>query len=741
MVAAVTDTLLDGPGATVNVLVVDDQASAREQLGEIFPLLGYAADTADCLHSAIERLRQRPYDVALLDVHLPDGSGLDLLAELKQIQPDAVCIMVTGDQEVKTAVEALNLGADAYIVKPVDIKELQAILSKATEKQRLARENQRFFEELSALRAVTDAALSTMEMGPLLARLVPKLVSSLHADAGAIFLVDDQLRVTHRSAPGLRPGEPRDDDSASNGLLQAAAAAEGPLLVHAPELWEQSDGVDWRASGTQSVLAVPLVARGHRIGVALVAATVRRDFSAEEQNLFSVLTERAAVVIDNARLFAWERELRDHAARLAEESRALMEVSRALVARVSLQERLELLAQHFLQATGSRRCAILLRERDAMGDRLILQLARGVSPRRYRWLVERNQRSRRARVLDLDDAGPALARFLADSTPTVVTDVVTVGILPANVARAWQIRSALLVPLQYEGRVTGVVALDGPAAERTYSDDQLRLASSLAYHAAVAIETAKIVEEERNIARKLQESFLSHETTVPHFELASRYEPASSVAQVGGDYFDFIELGSGRLGIVMADVCGKGITAAVYTAMAKYMLRAYATEDAAPASVVSRLNRALHSQMSEECMFLTLVFGVLDVESGRFRYANAGHPQPLLYRPSEDRFVELETTGGMVGALPEMPFGEAEIVIEREDVLAFFTDGVTEAGGGLQMLEAEGVQEVIRDWVRDNAPASWIADAIYYRARDASAGRLKDDVAIVVIRARDPAGA
>jgi sigma-B regulation protein RsbU (phosphoserine phosphatase) len=264
------------------------------------------------------------------------------------------------------------------------------------------------------------------------------------------------------------------------------------------------------------------------------------------------------------------------------------------------------------------------------------------------------------------------------------------------------------------------------------------MARSLAYQATVAIETAKAFEAQVDIARTLQESFLSRETAVPQFDVASRYEPASAVAQIGGDYFDFIELGSDRLGIVMGDVCGKGLAAAVYTAMAKYMLRAYAVEDPSPAAVMTRVNRALHNQMSDECMFITLVYGVLHLNSGLFVYANAAHPPPLLYRPGPGTFEELATTGGMVGAVRSMEYTDRAIELQQDDVLAVFTDGVTEARTSDQMLESEGVQEVIRAYGRGTARE--VADAIYNRAVDFSSNQLKDDVAIVVIKAREFAG-
>jgi len=138
------------------------------------------------------------------------------------------------------------------------------------------------------------------------------------------------------------------------------------------------------------------------------------------------------------------------------------------------------------------------------------------------------------------------------------------------------------------------------------------------------------LQKEQHVARALAETFVSQVFQFPGFGVASQYEPASDVIRVGGDYFDFIELGNRRIGVVIGDVCGKGAASAAYTAKARYMLRAYALEEPSPARVLTRLNRALYDQGSRECQFLTLVYGVLDLETAAFTYGNAGHPPPLL---------------------------------------------------------------------------------------------------------------
>src|SRR5262249_18037811 len=154
------------------------------------------------------------------------------------------------------------------------------------------------------------------------------------------------------------------------------------------------------------------------------------------------------------------------------------------------------------------------------------------------------------------------------------------------------------------------------------------------------------------------------------------------------------------------------------TAMAKYMLRAYAMEDPSPASVLGRLNRSLYSQMSEDCMFITMVYGVLDTRTGEFTYVNAAHPHPLIYHAGRDEMSELATTGGMVGALPTMEFHERQTRLDPGAVLLLFTDGVTEARTGEEMLESQGVQEVLRTVATRSARA--ICEAVRRRAEEFS---------------------
>lgn len=240
------------------------------------------------------------------------------------------------------------------------------------------------------------------------------------------------------------------------------------------------------------------------------------------------------------------------------------------------------------------------------------------------------------------------------------------------------------------------------------------------------------LQQERRVVASLARKFASHAEATPGLEIAARYVPASAASRVGGDYFDFIELGRGKTGIVIGDACGSGLAAAEQAAIARHILGAYCVEDISPASVLERLNRALCQHMSDECPFVTLFYGVLDRQSRRLTYGNAGHPPPLLYSPEHADVRELTATGIISGAMPAMPYRQEEVLLPQGAVLTLFTDGIVEARQHGEMLGSSGVAAVVRE--NGTRPVEEIAAAILARACEAAGGTLNDDAAIVVLR-------
>jgi serine phosphatase RsbU (regulator of sigma subunit)/CheY-like chemotaxis protein len=707
----------------ITILLVDDDPGILETLVEIFEDMGYNARTASTGRQALNLLRERSFNLALLDIRLPDMDGTELLAEARQLQPSLKCVMATGNTTLQPAIDSLNQGAYAYLLKPVDVPNVKDTVRRALEQQRLELQNKLLLD-------ITDAALATLELDELLTSVLGKFVAYYRADGGEIFLMDsiDGMLVPRVQHGGLSAGPVRLGQGLAGrvGKEECIIAATGSLL--------SSDPI--AAQGIQAAIAAPLSSRNRLVGAIRLDWRGSRIFTVEEEELLQVLSERAAVQIDNARQYDEERHLAHN-----------------LVERIDLEERIELICRYLMNVTGVNRSVVWL----GAGDSLMY--AGSVN------LDLRHERLLRRIEASFQELRPEVRRILESGRATVATGDALISLLPDELLEQAGVRSVLLVPLRFEGRAIGLISLDQPHIERGFSELQVRQATTVAFMSAGAIQQARTIQEERHMARTLAESFLSTTPVRTDVQLASYYEPASEVAQIGGDYYDFIELDRHHLGIVIGDVCGKGLTAAIYTGKAKDMLYAYARENfevaleagQSPSTqwVITRLNRALYTQMSEDCMFITMMYGVLDTRTGAFTYTNAAHPPPILYQPESARLVELAPGGavqvypeldgdgtaepsddrpvnGMVGAFENMTFTEHTIALEPSSVLTMFTDGVTEARSGGVMLQSEGVRDVVREHYGERADR--IANAIYSRASEFAQGRLRDDVAIIVVK-------
>jgi sigma-B regulation protein RsbU (phosphoserine phosphatase) len=250
------------------------------------------------------------------------------------------------------------------------------------------------------------------------------------------------------------------------------------------------------------------------------------------------------------------------------------------------------------------------------------------------------------------------------------------------------LRSILCVPLMTKDMVTGVVYVDNRLQAGIFTPDDLELLSAIASSAAIAIENARLyqvavekgrMEQELQMAHQVQASLLRCAMPqVPGWEFASRWRPAHEVA---GDYYDLIMLDKGQLGLVIADVSGKGMAAALFMALTRSVVRACAGHNSSPADGIAHANQLICADSSGG-MFVSLFYGLLDPRSGQLTYVNAGHNPPLLCRGEQDELTELGRTGIILGVLEEAAFEQRTIQLHPGDLLLLYTDGVTEATDG-----------------------------------------------------------
>ncbi len=292
------------------------------------------------------------------------------------------------------------------------------------------------------------------------------------------------------------------------------------------------------------------------------------------------------------------------------------------------------------------------------------------------------------------------------------------------------LRSMVCAPMILEGKPLGLVAVFS-YKESAFDEGDAKLLEGFASHATVAVANALSYERESRIANVLQNSIL---TTLPleneRFEIAQVYQPASNEALVGGDFYDVFELDGNKIGLVIGDVSGKGLMAAVHTAMVRYTLRAYAEEGHSPGTVMQLLNRMVGKHMGGEA-FVTVFFGLLDTQTSSLLYANAGHEPPIYVCNSIG--LTLPTTGPALGAGIDLDYEEGTLTLEKGCTLVLYTDGISEARRDGEFLGVEGIAE--RLLACNEANIRDVARCLHNAAIEFAGGELRDDAAILSVRA------
>lgn len=289
-----------------------------------------------------------------------------------------------------------------------------------------------------------------------------------------------------------------------------------------------------------------------------------------------------------------------------------------------------------------------------------------------------------------------------------------------------QLRSSIEVALSARPRVSGP---DG----RTRGElSAAALAAAAVQEAQSVIDSLRVeLLEQRELARRLAESFLRSPPELVGYSISTAYQPAHPWERVGGDFFDFFEPEPGKLGVVLGDVCGHGVEAAAGTAVTRNTLRAYALEEPDPGEAITRLNRALCSYTAEEPILVTLFYAVLDLESGHVAYANAGHPPGFLVA-ERGKLSELTPTGGMLGVEAAWEWRSAGATLDGTGALILFTDGITEARRGELLFGEERAARCVAHEAKRRDPD--FAGALCEEVSAFSSSNLRDDVAVVALR-------
>ena len=437
-------------------------------------------------------------------------------------------------------------------------------------------------------------------------------------------------------------------------------AALGPLA----RLWGNE-----RENGHR-MLAYPLAPRGSLMGVMLAQTPNSEDLPAPQRTILEGIARQAALAMDNAALLAAQREE-------AWVSTALLQVANVIASgSYDLDETVSTVVRLIPMLMGVSWCAILVREPEqhryagvaSYGLTSNLQDLPATplySYDRLPWLDDLQQ-SNEIQTLDSPMDGSAL------------------GLEPADRGQI----ETLALALRAHQHDLGLLLVGAQLAAPALAGRRLTLLSGIASQASLAISATRLYEQavrrerlehEMNLAMDIQTSFLPECCPdVPGWRIAVEWRAARGV---GGDYYDFVQLNTSQLGVSIADVSDKGVAAALYMALSRTVLRAAALDTRGPAATLERANRILLED-SRSGMFVSLVYGILDIEQGLYRFVRAGHNPPLLLRAADREILTLEPAGIVLGIVPDPALEEQTVELAPGDTLVLYTDGVTEAWNG-----------------------------------------------------------
>jgi PAS domain S-box-containing protein len=663
---------------TPGILVVDDQPATLTALVELLAPLGHKVTTARSGEEALRRLLDEDFGVIVMDVRMPGMDGfetVELIRQRRRHEHTAIMFLTAADADAEQVRRGYSAGAVDYIVKPVDpdvLRSKVAMLLALVQKNAELRESERRF------RAAFESAPIGMGLSSVDGRWIE--VNNALCDMLGLPRADLLER------PPAELAHPEDRERHQSALERVMRDKRG--FHHADLRFSRSDG---------------------EVGYALVSLSLSLD--AQERPLQLIWQ---VLDMTDRRRAAMETAARVRAETLAGTLSKLQQVTAAALEQQRLRGTLEALVEGIAEAFGADLARILLRDSEDE-SRLRVGAAsgfRGLAPGAPVPVTG---------VLDQVLAGPR-AITLADLSPETELD-------PA--LAAGKPRALMATSLMVNGKVEGVVEV-GLCSSRRWDADEESLLGLIADRAGFAIANAQAYERELGTVEMFQRSLLPEELPQPDgVRIGAKYESGGAV---GGDWYDALELGGGRVGVALGDVVGHGLGAAALMAQLRHATRAYALEGHSPAGVLDRLDSLVRSLDGGQ--MATLLFLVVEPDRASVRLASAGHVPPLVIGPDgQPEYLE-GSRDPPLGVFESAGHGETELELEPGSTLVLYTDGLVEQRGMSIDAGLEALREAARDPGEDPKVLCERLVQMRLDMRD-----VEDDIAVLVLRALPvPAG-
>lgn len=402
-------------------------------------------------------------------------------------------------------------------------------------------------------------------------------------------------------------------------------------------------------------------------------------------------------------------------------SEALNSISRTIHSTLDFAEIMDRVVAEIACSLDVDFCTIHARS----GDRWEFRYAYGLPPA----LVEMRLR---------DDEAPLSVHVLGTRQSLISNDVQHDARANARLMSRFDITALIAVPLEVRGESMGVLFAGCLGRSADFREEHVDFLSKAAGSLALALENARLYDAERSVAEQLQAALLALPAHIPGVDFAHAYHSADESAHVGGDFYDLFELDYGQIGMVIGDVAGKGLEAALLTSMVRNTIRAYANEKRrTPARILELTNDVVFRETVTES-FVTIFFGLFDPRDGRLVYCNAGHTAAAV-RHSDGDVAELTQTGPLLGAFGGVGYAQSETRLEPGETLFLYTDGLTEARRAGEMYGDARLRAVLGQQV--DATARETIERVVQDVLVFSEYSLRDDLAMLAIRLTEEAGA
>ncbi|MDX6399002.1 MAG: hypothetical protein QOJ43_2410 [Gaiellaceae bacterium] len=590
-------------------------------------------------------------------------------------------------------------------------------------------------ERSRALLSVVGEAIAQLSVSHTLETAIERLAELLGSDRVAVYLREDDRTLVAASRGVEGPHE-----AVADALLEAALASREDARVievddvRVDERLERARAEAGEA-GIESALALPLVVGDEPIGLLAVYPRRPRPLSANETALLSALAAQLAVAVQNARLHEQATQLGSELEQALESEReaakrlnALYEISRSFAQSLSLETTLEVLAESIVNLLGVD--AAVIRMPDERGLELT---ARAVH-------VNDERVDTAARAL-LMRPQPLLRReqsALLERRRPILLDAATAEALGGALALLAPFlrkgSSAAVVPIATSAELLATLTIVSLHPGRPVEGEIVETALSIAGQAALAIDNARLYGQQKAFADTMQRSLLPRAAPeLPGLELGDVYESAARV-EVGGDVYDYVTLGDGRLAVVLGDVTGHGVDATADMAMAKFVFRSLAREHTVPGVFLAAANEVVSSEIATG-RFITMVELVIDAAAGEVACAGGGHPHPRLVLP-DGTVQPIAASGLALGIEAQQEYETVTVAFPPGAIVVAYTDGVVEARLDGELFGTERLDAVLSE--RRAEPPQEIAEAVLAACREWTGGELGDDVALVVIKRSEP---